>query len=97
MGMGGGVAVVGVGGGWVAVVVVVVVVVAAAAHGAGAVHVIGGAGAGTWASVWRCGRGNGESGFRGCGHFDETFGGDSGRHDAAAFSGVLGWFGVLGG
>ena len=73
------------------------VAVATAADGAGAVDVISAAGPGTWASVCRCGRGNGESGFRVCGHFDEAFGGDSGRHDPAAFSGVLGWFGVLGG
>ena len=98
MGVGrGGVAVVGVGGGWVAIVVVVMVVVAAAAQGAGAVDVIGGAGAGTWAAVWRCGRRNGESGLRCCRHFNETLRRDSSRHDAAAFSGVLGWFGVLGG
>ena len=90
---GGGVAVIRMGGGWVAVVVVV----AATAHGAGAVDVITTAGAGTWAAVWCCGRGNDESGFRCCGHFDEAFRGNSGRHDAAAFSGVLGWFGVLGG
>lgn len=96
MGMGeGGVAVIGMGGGWVAVVGVVMVT--AAAHGAGAVDFIAAAGAGTWAAIWCCGRGNSESGFRGCGHFDEAFGGNSGRHDAAAFSGVLGWFGVVGG
>ena len=86
MGMG-----MGMRGGWVPVV-------AAATDGAGAVNVVvGAAGAGTWAAVWRCGRGNGESGFGGCGHFDETFGGDSGRHDAATFSGVLGWLVVWGG
>lgn len=71
--------------------------VAAAAHGAGAVNVIAAAGASTWASVWRCGRGNYESGFRGRGHFDEAFGGDGRRHDAAAFSGMLGRLGILGG
>ena len=81
----------GMGGGWVPVV-------AAAADGAGAVDVVvGAAGAGTGTAVWRCGRGNDESGLGGCGHFDEAFRGYSGGHDAAAFSGVLGWFVVLGG
>ena len=86
MGMG-----MGMRGGWVTVV-------AGTAHGAGAVDVIiTTAGAGTWAAVRRCRGGNGESGFGSCGHFDEAFGGNGGRHDAAAFSGVLGWFVVLGG